>query len=211
MMLQLYFSDIWLRFMILQRYFNEALTFSTASSFIKLLFLNPFFLCLFVSFSRRKLGNLVSKMVILCAPNRLHEFHSLTKEEDECILADFFKYRHTGMSAYWVEHLIENYQGSGICILNDNEVKMDLKDVTLISGLKVAKTNFRPTKASHPTCRDRYFLRIKKVTYQDINQAVFNSRLIRDIKSGERDRLCLLFFLCTTFFSSSYDNLYPSI
>lgn len=62
------------------------------------------------------------------------------------------------MPRYLVEYLIENYPGNGIFILNDNSVKKGLKEV-LISGMKVVKIDFKSTEASHPTFKDRYFLR----------------------------------------------------
>lgn len=66
-----------------------------------------------------------------------------------------------------------------------------MKDVALISGIKVFKTNFKPTEASHLMFKDRYFPEIKKVTYQEINQAIFCTIFIRDVKSGDGDRVCL--------------------
>lgn len=44
------------------------------------------------------------------------------------------------MSGYLLEYLLANYQGKGIFVLNDNKVKMGLKDVALISGMEVLKT-----------------------------------------------------------------------
>lgn len=37
------------------------------------------------------------------------------------------------MSGYLMEHLPEIYQDQGVFIFNDDEVRMGLKDVTLIS------------------------------------------------------------------------------
>lgn len=86
------------------------------------------------------------------------------------------------MSGYLMEHLIENYQYKWIFILNNKEVKMGLKNVALISIMKIVKTEFKPTEAWNPLFRDRYFLGIEKVTYQETNQSVFGSRFIRDVK-----------------------------
>lgn len=36
--------------------------------------------------------------------------------------------------------MLENYQGKRIFVLKDNEVKMGLKDVALISAMKVVTT-----------------------------------------------------------------------
>lgn len=52
------------------------------------------------------------------------------------------------MSGYLVEHLLENYQAKGVFVLNDNEVKMDLKYVALISEMNVVKTDWPPTNQS---------------------------------------------------------------
>lgn len=51
------------------------------------------------------------------------------------------------MPGYLFDHLLKNYQGKGIFILNDNEVKMGLRDVELISGMMVVKTNFKLIEA----------------------------------------------------------------
>lgn len=55
------------------------------------------------------------------------------------------------MLGYLVEYLIENYHDIGFFILNGNELKMYLKDVALISGLKVVKIDFRQIEASNLT------------------------------------------------------------
>lgn len=94
---------------------------------------NLLFACLFVSFPGRKLGDPVSRVVIRCAPNRLHEFYnvlSLWRRETvgECIFLDFFKCRQTGLSGYLVEYLIE-IPSQWYFILNNHEVYMGLKDV----------------------------------------------------------------------------------
>lgn len=61
------------------------------------------------------------------------------------------------MSDYLCEHLLENYLDKGILVLNDSEVKMGLKYVAFISGMKVVKTDFKPTKMKHPNFKDRFF------------------------------------------------------
>lgn len=58
-------------------------------------------------------------------------------------------------------YLIDNYQGDGTFVLKENEVKMGLKNMTLISEMKVVKTNFKPTEASYSTFSARYFSKIK--------------------------------------------------
>lgn len=68
-----------------------------------------------------------------------------------------------------MEHLKQNYQDNRIFNLDDNEVKMGLKDVALISRMKVADTKFNPTETSHPMFRE-YFLELKKLhTRKSIN------------------------------------------
>lgn len=47
-------------------------------------------------------------------------------------------------------------------ILNNNEVKMWLKDAMLISGLRVVSINFIPMEAQQPSFRDRYFPKCKR-------------------------------------------------
>lgn len=59
-----------------------------------------------------------------------------------------------------------------------------MKDVALISRLKFVKTDFSPTEVPYPTFRID-ILGNKIVTYWEINQAIFDSRLITDVKSGD--------------------------
>lgn len=47
------------------------------------------------------------------------------------------------------------------------------------------EVKIKQTEASHPTFRDIYFLGIRKVTYREINQAVFGSKFIRYVKLGD--------------------------
>lgn len=51
------------------------------------------------------------------------------------------------MSGYLLKNLLENYQDKGIFIINDNGVKTGLKDVMLISELKIAKADFKASKS----------------------------------------------------------------
>lgn len=66
------------------------------------------------------------------------------------------------MSSYFLEHLLDSYQGKRMFALNDNEVKIELKDVSLISGLKGIKADFNLPEEPDPTFRDRFFSTIKK-------------------------------------------------
>lgn len=93
------------------------------------------------------------------------------------------------MSGYLVEHLIENYHGKGFFSLNDNEVKMGLKDVALISGTKVVNTDFKAIEAKQPMFTDRFFCGTKIISYHEINQSVFDSRFIREVRSGMRNKV----------------------
>lgn len=65
------------------------------------------------------------------------------------------------MSSYLLEHLLDNYQSEGKFILNKNDVKFGLKDVVLISRLRVAPTYFEPTEMQKPSSEDRFFPEIK--------------------------------------------------
>lgn len=100
-------------------------------------------------FPTHKLGELTNSVVIRCSLNYLHEFYSILsiqrrKIVDEYIFGNFFKCRQTDMSDYLVKHLIENSQVNGIFILKDNKFQRGLKDVALIIGMKVVKTDFKP-------------------------------------------------------------------
>lgn len=64
------------------------------------------------------------------------------------------------MLGYLLKHLLDNYQVKRMFVLNDNEVKMGLKDMKV--NMKLVKTEFNPTKAQHSIFRDRYFHEIKK-------------------------------------------------
>lgn len=89
-----------------------------------------------------KLEEPTSGVVIYCSPNRLHGFYSVLLEQkkkitNECIFLNFFKCQQTG---------IENYLDNGIFILNDSKVKMVLKDVALISIMKVVRSTLNQLK-----------------------------------------------------------------
>lgn len=62
--------------------------------------------------------------------------HLSRKEIVGCISDIFFKCKQGGMSIVSMEYLLNCYQGAGIFKLNNTEVKMGLKDVVFISGLK---------------------------------------------------------------------------
>lgn len=119
------------------------------------------------------------------------------------------------MSDYIVEHLIGDYQGKDIFILNDNEVAMELKDV-LISGLKVVKTNSKPIEVEHPTFRDRFFPGMKNLPItRSINPSSVVVREVRSRDEGQSmsnlyfKRIVYLFVMCTTLFPCFYYNVLP--
>lgn len=90
-----------------------------------------------------------------------------------------------------LELFFENYQENGIFAIDDNEVKMLLKDVALISGMNVVKIDFKPTKARHPTFRNRFLPGFEKISYQQISQSVFSNRFIKKARSGDtRKHVC---------------------
>lgn len=47
------------------------------------------------------------------------------------------------MPGYLLEHFLKNYQGKGIFFLKWQEIKIMLKDLTLISGIKVTNIDFK--------------------------------------------------------------------
>lgn len=57
----------------------------------------------------------------------------------------------------------------GVFSLNKNEIKMGLKDVTLISVLRVANPSFKHNGIDELTSEDRFFLEVKQLSYQEIN------------------------------------------
>lgn len=63
---------------------------------------------------------------------------------------------------------------------------MGLNDMAFISRLKVPKTDLRPIVASQPMFKNKYFSGIKKVTHQEVTQAVFGSRFIREVKQVDQ-------------------------
>lgn len=55
-----------------------------------------------------------------------------------------FKCKQRGTSGVLMEHLLDYDQGTGIFRLNNVQFKIDLKDVTTISGLNIVSQVFRP-------------------------------------------------------------------
>lgn len=76
------------------------------------------------------------------------------------------------MLSYFLEHLLDNYQGERKFILNKNEVKFRLKDVVLISRLRVAPTYFELTEVQKPS-KDRFCPEIKKLATRKTIRPIF--------------------------------------
>lgn len=73
-----------------------------------------------------------------------------------------------------------------MCILLNNiHVNMGLKDVAQISRLRIVKVGFKPNAMEEQTFKDRFFRGLKQVSYQEINQAVFISRLIKRVRTKD--------------------------
>lgn len=64
------------------------------------------------------------------------------------------------------------------------EVKMELKYMALMSRLMVASPAFIHTSTKEPSIKDRFFLGIKQTSYQETNQAVFGTKLVKWVRSG---------------------------
>lgn len=65
------------------------------------------------------------------------------------------------MLVYLLEHLLENYHGKETFLLNGKEFKLVLKDVALISEIKVVKTNIKPTEVNWRSgFRGFFFLKV---------------------------------------------------
>lgn len=94
-------------------------------------------------------------------------------------------------SGYFVEHMIENYQRNRIFILNYNEVKMELKNVALISIMKVVKTDFKPTDRTPYTFRERYFVEIQRMTYMKLINSFSTVDSLGRSDQRMMDRVCL--------------------
>lgn len=90
-----------------------------------------------------------------------------------------------------VEHLIEDYQGNEIFILNDNEVKVGLKDVALISGLEVVKTDFRLTMTSQPTLGVGFSRELRKLLMKKSIKPPSVVHSLGMLTRGTKDRVCL--------------------
>lgn len=67
------------------------------------------------------------------------------------------------------------------------DVKSGLKDVSLISSLRVVNPGLKPKKNRGLTFGDRFFSTIKQVSYHKINQAVFDNKLIKQVRSVTRE------------------------
>lgn len=49
----------------------------------------------------------------------------------------------------------------------------------------VVSSDSRPISIQHSSFKDRFFLGIKKISYQEISQTIFGSRLIKQVRSGD--------------------------
>lgn len=81
------------------------------------------------------------------------------------------------MSSYLLEHFLKNYQGKGIFVLNDNEIKRDWRfgiDIRNEDSQYWRLTNF----ARHPMFKDGFFLGFKNISYQETNQSIFKNKFI---------------------------------
>lgn len=82
-----------------------------------------------------------------------------------CMFSTFFKCRQTSISSFLLEYLLECYQGKSLFLLNDKEVMFGRRDVALISGLSATFTVMKEISIQVPSLRERYFPRIKHVSY----------------------------------------------
>lgn len=46
-----------------------------------------------------------------------------------------------------------------------------MKDLALVSGLRVVNSGFKPNAVEEPMVKDKFFPDVKQVSYQAINQA----------------------------------------
>lgn len=69
-----------------------------------------------------------------------------------------------------MEYLLDCYQGNGDFVLKETKVKFRRRDVALISGLNVTSMAMKGTSLQVPPFRERYFVGLKQVSYQNINR-----------------------------------------
>lgn len=77
-----------------------------------------------------------------------------------------------------MDHILDCYQGDGNFTLNNIEINMGLKD---ISGLRVVTLTFQPsTSDDETTFKERFFLGVKLVSYQEISNPSFGVGSLRE-------------------------------
>lgn len=103
--------------------------------------------------------------------------------------------------------------------LSNNEVKIRLKDMVVISEPRVVTFGFQLNASNDEQTLNDRFPDVKQVRYQEINQPVFLSRFREKGKIKGRGgnmfyvdfrRIFYLFVLCTTLFPDSYYSVNPS-
>lgn len=67
------------------------------------------------------IGEPPNTVIVRCSPNKLHEFYSLIsfrrrEKIDNSIFGGFFKCQTTSMSGFFMEHLLDSYEGEKVSV-----------------------------------------------------------------------------------------------
>lgn len=66
----------------------------------------------------------------------------------------FLKCRQTGMKGFLMEYLVDCYQSEGVFVFNKREVRLGLRDVALLLGLRVVNLSCSPNSIEETNFKD---------------------------------------------------------